>query len=495
MNWKNQMKRSISTSKKPKLTESENDDLKSPKSIKDERDEYMKKELTNQVQSVEEQEISKKKEEKDPEDYLIMFMRFYIKGKVQETYKVINETGKEYNFQNMYIQIKEINKNENNVTVRTYMKIEKKQWNFATQENEIVEDVDYNTVRIKVVRLHDILIIDMDTRWRLFESSTEVNAILFLMKYDEYIVLAENDLVDKKALKVEDGSDSRTCLIYLSKEFNTTDKNKRMIKRVNLNSSPGIYMQFCMEINVYNNITRQGGHRNVCKMIGTQIMDEGNTENDNKYGSTFPCLVLEEGLALRNLLCALYKKDPKNYYSKMVKYSRHMLEGVKYLHSIGFVHFDIKPDNFIYKQDDEGGVVKIMDFGLALTIEEAKDDQQSRGTRGFMAPEVYEKRELSDPKKADVWSLGCTILTMLGNDMEHQKICDLIEGVFTGKNRGSSIDTEIEKALVDYKAKWDKQYDKDRLRSEVWTEILLSMLKINVKWRIDLENIIIPDGI
>ena len=57
-----------------------------------------------------------------------------------------------------------------------------------------------------------------------------------------------------------------------------------------------------------------------------------------------------------------------------------------YLHSKGIAHRDLKLDNILL---DEKGFIKVIDFGLAIQIEESKVVTEKVGTPQYMAPEIY----------------------------------------------------------------------------------------------------------
>lgn len=87
-----------------------------------------------------------------------------------------------------------------------------------------------------------------------------------------------------------------------------------------------------------------------------------------------------------------------------------MLCGLFYVHSLGYIHLDIKPSNFLV---DEFGTIKIGDFGMSARINQNLSDDYE-GDCKYLAREVLEAKNLSDfSQKADIFSLGLTILEIL----------------------------------------------------------------------------------
>lgn len=88
-------------------------------------------------------------------------------------------------------------------------------------------------------------------------------------------------------------------------------------------------------------------------------------------------------------------------------------ESLRYMHEQGWVHCDVKPDNFLVS---ESGEVKLIDFaisqkpktGLAALFGGRRKVQ---GTRSYMSPEQIEGKNLD--YRADIYSLGCVIFEFL----------------------------------------------------------------------------------
>ncbi|MBA2664811.1 MAG: serine/threonine protein kinase [Bradymonadaceae bacterium] len=87
-----------------------------------------------------------------------------------------------------------------------------------------------------------------------------------------------------------------------------------------------------------------------------------------------------------------------------------ILTGLDHIHTGGYVHRDIKPENiFLARKKNGSELVKILDFGIAKSMEQASDPLLSVAGQIFGTPQYLAPEQASNPDvdaRADLYSLG-----------------------------------------------------------------------------------------
>ncbi len=90
-------------------------------------------------------------------------------------------------------------------------------------------------------------------------------------------------------------------------------------------------------------------------------------------------------------------------------------EGLLHLHEKGWVHCDVKPDNFLV---DENANVKLIDFSIARQLKKRvgllgrfSKSKAIQGTRSYMSPEQIRGRHVD--QRSDIYSFGCVCFELL----------------------------------------------------------------------------------
>lgn len=105
------------------------------------------------------------------------------------------------------------------------------------------------------------------------------------------------------------------------------------------------------------------------------------------------------------------KKGGKLTEAQAEKFILQAARALDYIHSVGIIHRDIKPDNILVISEDE---IRIGDFGIALLPgdEQVPDEYRNAiGTMDYMAPEILEGRPCDS--RTDLYALGLTAYEMV----------------------------------------------------------------------------------
>jgi serine/threonine-protein kinase len=145
-----------------------------------------------------------------------------------------------------------------------------------------------------------------------------------------------------------------------------------------------------------------------------QVFDAGTTGEAG--GAALPFMVLEllKGRELRALADAGVYDD-----ARVVGWMLDTCEGLAAAHAEGIIHRDLKPENlFVVSEPDGGERIKILDFGIARSLEVDLTltlAGEGVGSPGYMSPEQLRDATTVD-QRSDIWSLGVVMYELLARE-------------------------------------------------------------------------------
>jgi serine/threonine protein kinase len=210
---------------------------------------------------------------------------------------------------------------------------------------------------------------------------------------------------------------------------------------------------------VYMGMNSDTGELFVIKQVVFHAQGVGGVPNEGKSGNEEDVLQLEQEIALLATLqhehIVQYFGTERNYVTNELsiflehmpggsiadivlkfgplqeavvkKYTREVLQGLKYLHGKGIIHRDIKGQNILV---DNKGVCKLADFGASRYLQTADSaaNMSFKGTPVFMSPEVIMEQRYS--RKSDIWSVGCTVVQMATGNPPFSEFSNHIAALF-----------------------------------------------------------------
>jgi serine/threonine protein kinase len=124
------------------------------------------------------------------------------------------------------------------------------------------------------------------------------------------------------------------------------------------------------------------------------------------------------------------------YCEHIPKIVEQLAEAMAYLHAKGWVHRDVKPDNFLF--DSESQTLKTIDFAITQQtvtgfMRMFTMKSKIQGTASYLSPEQI--RGLPPEPGMDIYSLGCTVFELLTNRL-----------VFTGESLNDLLNKHLSAA-------------------------------------------------
>lgn len=108
-------------------------------------------------------------------------------------------------------------------------------------------------------------------------------------------------------------------------------------------------------------------------------------------------------------------EQPDYHYSEheCARLVKQILCSVRYIHSKGIVHRDLKLENFLFSSKKADSELKMIDFGLSKHFFQGEVQSEAVGTPYTVAPEVIRGRY---DERCDVWAVGVIAFLLLSGD-------------------------------------------------------------------------------
>ena len=174
-------------------------------------------------------------------------------------------------------------------------------------------------------------------------------------------------------------------------------------------------------------------HPNIIKIENVYVWK---SKNGYKLAFTMPI-----AMSIKAWIRKVRSHFPADYKKHIESIIRQTTSALMYLHTKGFIHQDIKPQNILI---NEYGVVKLIDFGISIFIGNCKSNvSRINGevqSLNYRSPELLHKGTCYYNNKIDTWALGCLFVELLSNNII----------LFNGENPEHILKSINSKKYVDY---------------------------------------------
>merc|ERR1712038_755004 len=107
--------------------------------------------------------------------------------------------------------------------------------------------------------------------------------------------------------------------------------------------------------------------------------------------------------------------QPDEHYNEAqcARLVKQMLSAVRYIHSKGIIHRDLKSENFLFQDTSADSELVLIDFGLSKHFRSGDVHHEPVGTRYTVAPEVLNG---TYDERVDLWAIGVITFLLLSGE-------------------------------------------------------------------------------
>eukprot|EP00529_Nitzschia_sp_RCC80_P008670 CAMPEP_0113505414 /NCGR_PEP_ID=MMETSP0014_2-20120614/35301_1 /TAXON_ID=2857 /ORGANISM="Nitzschia sp." /LENGTH=1148 /DNA_ID=CAMNT_0000400719 /DNA_START=66 /DNA_END=3512 /DNA_ORIENTATION=- /assembly_acc=CAM_ASM_000159 len=126
-------------------------------------------------------------------------------------------------------------------------------------------------------------------------------------------------------------------------------------------------------------------------------------------------IYLVQELCLGGELFDRLDEQPDYHYTEAecARLVKQMLCAVRYLHSRGIIHRDLKLENFLFSSTEQDSELKLIDFGLSKHFRYGEVQHEAVGTPYTVSPEVIKG---SYDERCDIWAVGVISFLLLSGE-------------------------------------------------------------------------------
>ncbi|GAX10977.1 hypothetical protein FisN_2Lh507 [Fistulifera solaris] len=173
------------------------------------------------------------------------------------------------------------------------------------------------------------------------------------------------------------------------------------------------YAVKCLDIGLVDSIEGLRQLRNEI-FIMCQLDHPNIVRIEEVYESTNEIYILQELCHGGDLFDRLDEQPDFHYTeAQCARLVKQMVSAVRYLHSKGIIHRDLKLENFLFSNQEPDSELKMIDFGLSKHFELGQSLHDKVGTPYTVAPEIIQG---AYDEKCDVWAVGVITYLLLSGE-------------------------------------------------------------------------------